>query len=170
MEEINPYGHHLGDLDPVEVMRDTPARLRALLDGLSPEQIDTRPGPQKWSLREIMAHLADCELVFSWRLRQILGADTPTLVPFDQDRWSAFYAPYPLAAAQSTFEALRAWNLLLLSGISAEDRARSAHHPERGAVTFQSTVENIAGHDLHHLRLLESTRKKEAASAVPSPS
>lgn len=170
MEELNPYGHHLGDLDPAQVLRDTPSRLHALLDGLSPEEIDTRPGPNKWSLREIMAHMADCEIAFSWRLRQVLGADHPTLAPFDQDRWAAHYTAYTLAAAQATFDALRAWNLLLLSTVSDTDRARPAHHPERGVVTFQSTVENIAGHDLHHLRLLESTRKKEAAPAVPSPS
>ncbi len=170
MEELNPYGHHLGDLDPAEVLRDTPGRLRSLLDGLTPEQIDTRPGPQKWSLREIMAHMADCEIAFSWRLRQILGADSPTLASFDQDRWSAFYAKYDLAAAQATFEALRAWNLRLLSATNADERARTARHPERGTVTFQDTVETIAGHDLHHIRLLEATRKKEATTAVPSPS
>lgn len=170
MEELNPYGHHLGDLDPAEVMRETPGRLREMLAGLSPEQIDTRPGPNKWSLREIMAHMADCEIAFSWRLRQILDADHPTLAPFDQDRWSRHYGPYTLQAAEATFDALRSWNLLLLSTVTDTDRARSATHPERGTVTFQSTVENIAGHDLHHIRLLEATRKKEAGAAVPSPS
>ena len=128
-----------------------------------------------------MAHLADCELVFAWRLRQILSADSPELHAFDQDAWSKRYAPIEFAIAQRTFDALRAWNLLLVETVTDADLTRPAHHPERGNLTFQTVLETIAGHDLHHLRLLEGLLKREGitpaypgkstpTTAVPSPS
>ncbi len=170
MEEMNPYGHHLGDRDAAEVVRETPGCLHDLLDGLSAEEIDVAPGPGKWSLRELMAHLADCEIVFSWRLRQILAVDHPTLHGFNQDAWARHYAAYSFRQAQATFDALRTWNLLLLSTVTEADGAHTGTHTERGEVTFQSTVENIAGHDLHHIRLIEGLRKRDEKDAVPSPS
>jgi len=181
MEELNPYAHHLGAESPEHVIAATAARLHDLLDSLTPDQINTAPGPGKWSLRELMSHLADCELVFGWRLRQILSADAPELHPFDQDAWSKRYAPIDFSTAQRTFDALREWNLLLLPTLADADRNRPAHHPERGQITFQSVLETIAGHDLHHLRLLEGLLKREGITpaypgkspepaAVPSPS
>ena len=82
MEDLNPYAHHLGDESPEHVIAATSARLHDLLDDLTPEEINTPPGPTKWSLRELMAHLADCELVFAWRLRQVLSVEAPELHAF----------------------------------------------------------------------------------------
>ncbi len=177
MEE-NPYGKHLEGRDPVEIMTATPARLGELLFPLSPEQTGTRPGPNKWSLRELVAHLADCELAFGFRLRQALaplgqgiGAPRlPVIQPFDQDVWATRYAPYDLETAIRTFNTLRAWNLLLLTTVTDADRERTVTHPERGELRFRTLVETIAGHDEHHLRLLEGLLKKEGVRAVPSPS
>lgn len=108
-----------------------------------------------------MAHFADCELVFAWRLRQILATDAPALHGFNQDSWANRYFPIDFAAAQRTFDTLRAWNLLLLETVTDADRPRTGTHEERGTVTFQTTLENIAGHDLHHLRQLERLLKRE---------
>jgi hypothetical protein len=109
----------------------------------------------KWNAREIVAHLADCEIVFSFRLRQTLADDHPTLQPFDQDRWAARYADYDLTAALRLFAAAREWNLLLLDGVSDAERARPVTHPERGTMTLWTIVETMAGHDLNHLQQIE---------------
>ena len=177
MEE-NPYAKHLEGREAVAILTATPARLRELLTPLSAEDLDRTPGPNKWSLRELMAHLADCELAFGFRLRQALppigegiGApELPTIQPFDQDVWATRYANYGFATSLATYEALRTWNLQLLETVRPEDRAQALQHPERGTITFQTIVETIAGHDTHHLRLLESLLKREGAQAVPSPS
>lgn len=169
MEE-NPYAKHLDDRDAIDILTATSAQLRELFAVHTPEEIDHVPAPGKWSLRELMAHLADCEIVWSWRIRQVLGSDTPALQPFQQDRWADHYSAYDFPTAQLTFDTLRAWNVRLLSTVTAEDRTRPASHPERGALTLRTILETIAGHDLHHIRLLEGLRKKEAKEAVPSPS
>ena len=169
MEE-HPYASYLKGRDPIDVITATAPRLRELLSGLSPEEINTPPGSNKWSLRELMAHLADCEIAWSWRLRQTLATENPSLQPFDQDAWSNRYAAYDFELAQTTFDVLRAWNVRLLSTITTDDRARPATHSERGEITLGAILGTIAGHDLHHLHLLEGLLKRESRQAVPSPS
>lgn len=152
-----PYVHLLENRDPVEVLRTTPQRLAAILDPLSAEAIEQKPAPHKWSLREMLCHLADCELVWAYRLRMIYGQQNPTLTSFDQDPWARAYdgVGYTTEAARATFLALRRWNLALIEGLSEEDKQRTGTHPEIGALTLWHVVEIAAGHDLHHLKSLE---------------
>lgn len=156
-EKARPYVHLLEGRDPVEVLRATPARLNKIFSALAPEEIEHKPSEHKWSLREILCHLADCELAFGWRFRQVYGSENPTLQPFDQDNWARAYTGlgYTTEAARATWTPLRRWNLALIEGLSGSDRQRAATHPELGSVTLWNLVEITAGHDLHHLALLE---------------
>jgi uncharacterized damage-inducible protein DinB len=152
---VNPYADDLGRRESVEVLESTPARLDVLLGGLSGERIESRPAPGKWSLREILAHLADCEIAFGFRLRQ--GAVGVEMVqPFDQDDWARNYGSYSFPAAMITFRALRAWNVALIRSLTDEQKALEVTHPERGTMTVWTIVETMAGHDLHHLERLET--------------
>jgi uncharacterized damage-inducible protein DinB len=169
MEE-NPYAHHLEGHDAIDIITATAPRLHDLFAAYSPDEIDRSPGPNKWSLRELMAHLADCEIVWSWRIRQTLAADSPALQPFDQDRWGDRYAAFDFASSQATYEALRAWNIRLLTTVKPADLIRPATHPERGTLTLQTILETIAGHDRHHIKLLEGLARKETRETIPSPS
>lgn len=154
--ELNPYARFIPqDEEPAEIVAGTAARLRALLEPLNAEQADQPVAPGKWSPREIVAHLADCEVVFAFRLRQTLAEEHPVLQPFDQDRWAERYAAYDLASALALFEATRVWNLRLIEAATAEDKARVVTHPERGTMTFQTIVETMAGHDRNHLLQIE---------------
>lgn len=156
-----PYVHLLGARDPLHVLRETPGKLADLLKPLSSEAIDRKPAPGKWSIRELLCHLADCELVWAWRLRMIYGGTDdpkgPSLQTFDQDSWSrAYIGPgYTATAAQATWSAMRQWNLALIEGLSEEDKRRPASHPDLGPVTLWHIAEIAAGHDLHHLAGLE---------------
>jgi uncharacterized damage-inducible protein DinB len=150
---LNPYAGDLGANDPVEVVASTPEKLNALLSKLTDEQIERRPAPGKWNLREVVAHLADCEIAFGFRLRQgVAGVD---IQPFDQDDWARNYGAYSTAAALATFTTLRAWNVALIHSLSEHQRARTVTHPERGPMTVWTIVETMGGHDLHHLRSIE---------------
>jgi uncharacterized damage-inducible protein DinB len=153
--ELNPYARFQAGRDPIEIISSTHAQLTKLAERLPAEQLVLRPPMDKWSAREIVAHLADCELVFSFRLRQTLADDHPTLQPFDQDRWAARYANCDMASALSLFGAARNWNLLLLAGVSKIERTRPVSHPERGTMTLWTIVETMAGHDLNHLQQIE---------------
>ncbi len=153
---MNPYAHHLADRALDQVLSTTPQRLHELACALTPEQLEGPLAPGKWSPRQILAHFADCELAFSWRLRQILAEQNPTLQPFDQDAWSKRYAAYEVPAALALFRANRDWNLALMSTATPEDLERPGFHPERGPITFQTILETMAGHDLHHLKQLQA--------------
>jgi uncharacterized damage-inducible protein DinB len=157
--ELNPYARYLDGQDPIPVLFATAQRLRALTGSLSTEQIGQQPAPGKWSIREIASHLADCELVFSFRLRQTLAPapDEPHAIiqPFDQEAWAQRYAAYDLASALDLFQAARNWNLHLLTTVTEIDRHRVTTHPERGTMTFWTIVETMAGHDINHIEQVE---------------
>lgn len=161
MSKANPYESFL-DGRPVEVILSaTPEALRAVLAAIGEENEETRPAPGKWSPAEIACHLADCELVFGFRLRQTLAEDNPTIQPFDQDKWARTYLGVSADQALEVFTALRGWNLQLVESALPAAAARTMTHPERGAMTFQTVVETMAGHDLNHLGQL---RKIASAS------
>jgi uncharacterized damage-inducible protein DinB len=153
--DLNPYAKFLGAREPIPVLTTTVDRLHTLTASLSPAQIDRSPAPGKWSIREILAHLADCELVFCFRLRQALAEEHSIIQPFDQERWAQRYAAYSFDSALALFEAARNWNLRLLLTISEEDRRHPTTHPERGTMTFWTIVETMAGHDINHLLQIE---------------
>jgi len=153
---INPYATYMAGRDPLEVTRATPVRLENLLDSRDSEALTIAPAPGKWSVRDILSHLADCEVVFAFRLRQALAEDHHVIQPFDQDRWAATYRHYDAHIALAAFAAVRRWNLALIAGLKAADFDKRLNHPERGDMTLQVVVETMAGHDLNHLRQVEA--------------
>lgn len=151
MGELNAYARYL-DGRPLEaILAATAAAIAADLRAIGPEKVAISPAPGKWSAAEIVSHLADCELVFGFRLRQTLAEDTPTVQPFDQEKWAASYPGIGADEAFAAFSALRAWNLRLIGGALPTAAGRPVIHPERGTMTFLTLVETMAGHDLNHL-------------------
>ena len=134
---MNPYANCLDGRPVVEILRTTPTALQSMIAGLSADALSMPPAPGKWSVREILAHLADCELVFGFRLRQALEQPGSVITPFDQDVWARHYHAYSAADALRTWTALREWNLALLTAVSETDYANTVTHPERGQMTFQ---------------------------------
>jgi uncharacterized damage-inducible protein DinB len=152
-----PYAEVLGGLDAQVVIAETPVRLAEALAGVTDAEAEVRPAVGKWNLREVMAHLADCEIAWSWRLRVAFEKERAEMQPFDQDPWAKMYGQYSMEMAKATFYALRAWNVAFVGGLSEADKAKVIVHPERGEETLWTLVEIMAGHDLHHLKRLEST-------------
>jgi hypothetical protein len=148
---MNPYAHCLGEQDARAVLAATPGLLHTAVCALTPEQIEAPYAPGKWSPREIVVHLAECELAFSFRMRQALVDNPPMAQPFDQTAWSKHYAPYDVPSALELFRATRGWNMKLIGGLSAADFAREFEFPGRGTLTFMTILETMAGHDLNHL-------------------
>ena len=153
-----PYVHLLQGRDAGQVLRNTAAQFKTLFAGFSGAEIDAIPAPGKWSLREQMCHLADCEVAWAWRLRQAYGEDSPMLQSFEQDPWARAYVGelYTFPAALQAWQAIRDWNLAFLDSLTAADKIRPAVHPSAGLVTLWNLVEIAAGHDLHHLASLQA--------------
>lgn len=153
---LNPYQEFLGSRRPQEVIAATPEHLAAVVQQLGPDSYERSYAPGKWSARQILCHLADCEIAFAFRLRQALAEEHHMIQPFDQELWAKRYAALDVQQALSVFSGLRHWNLLLLQTASPADYAKPVSHPERGEMTFQTIIETMAGHDLNHLRQLQA--------------
>jgi len=155
MSELNPYDKFLDGRALDTILAATPVEIGKLILAIGPEKENEPWAPGKWGAAQIVAHLADCELVFGFRLRQTLAEDSPVIQPFDQDKWAKTYLGVPAKQALEVFSALRGWNLRLI-GIALPDAAdRPMTHPERGTMTFLNVVETMAGHDLNHLGQLK---------------
>jgi uncharacterized damage-inducible protein DinB len=146
--------------DPFEVLRATPASLSRTLQELGPSAVRAEEAPGKWSINEVLQHLADSELVFGWRIRLVLAHDRPTITGYDQDRWAERlrYAEGDPQEAIERFSVLRRANLRLLERASSADLERVGVHAERGEETLAHILRLYAGHDLLHLRQLARIR------------
>jgi hypothetical protein len=152
----NPYATHLDGRNALDVMQSTVPRYRSVVETKGADWLETPIAPGKWSPKQILCHLADCELAFGFRLRQALAESHHVIQPFDQDLWASPYAAFTGSQALEAFAAFRAWNLALAATFTKEDLARPVIHPERGSMTLLVILETIAGHDLNHLKQLEA--------------
>jgi uncharacterized damage-inducible protein DinB len=132
--------------------------LRALVAGRDERELARPPAPGRWSVREILAHLADCEVVLAWRLRSILATSGVPLQAFDQDRWAAAfkYDQVPCSESLDLFEANRRANLRLLRSLDPALFENFGMHQERGRESVNHLIRLNAGHDLNHLRQIEA--------------
>jgi uncharacterized damage-inducible protein DinB len=156
----NPYAGNLGDRDTRSVLQATPGRLRDVVARLGAEGLEQSLAPGKWSAGKIVCHLADCEIAFGYRWRQVAAEPHHTIQTFDQDLWSRQYGSLSAKEALEAFCALRQWNNSWLSTLPRETLANPATHPERGELTLLKLLEITAGHDLHHLAQLDQIAAK----------
>ena len=149
---------YLGDEDPIGVQQATPSQLDRRLRDVVPEELIRRPAPEKWSIAEIVAHLADAELAMGWRLRNMLANPGVALTWWDQAVWAERlgYAKQDASLSAGVFRALRESNLRLLESVP---RARWVEcygvHEVRGRQTVEEFVRLEAAHDLNHLRQID---------------
>lgn len=143
----------LGSRDPLDVLGQTPGTFEKAVEGLSGERLTRPEAAGKWSIRDILQHISDSELVWGFRLRMTLAHDRPPLVGYDQDLWASrlHYEDAEARQALSQFRVLRESNLVLLKRASKADFQRVAVHAERGAQTLDAMVRLCAGHDLLHI-------------------
>ena len=139
--------------DPNRILAATPKRIEGLLRGKSRAQLSKRPSPKQWSVAEILAHLADAELVIGYRARTILGNPGTAIQAYDQDEW-ARVGRYQLRDARVSlafFSALRTANLALWRSLQPAQWRAYGLHAERGEETIERVWRHNAGHDLNHL-------------------
>ena len=162
---MNPYAGHMGNRTPLDVIAETPSRLGQLMEKIGPAHFEVSPAPGKWSARDIVAHLADAEVAFAFRLRQTLAEDHHVIQPFDQDLWAKSYPECDAELALAALSALRAWNVALIRSVKPAHLSKSVTHPERGTMTFQTIVETMAGHDLNHIKQIEAIAGQSASAS-----
>jgi tRNA-binding protein len=144
-------------LDPMAVLASTPARIGALIAGRSIEDLQRTPEPARWSVAQIVTHLADAEVVHAYRIRMILSAPGVDIQAYDQNAWSASqHTEHSDAyASLSLFTAVRGSMVRLLRGLTDEERDRYGVHAERGRESIRHITTLYAGHDRNHLAQIE---------------
>jgi hypothetical protein len=149
---------YLGDLKPLQVQATTPTRLERLIKKASRATLAKRPAPGKWSAVEILAHLADTEIVGGYRMRTILGAPGTPIAAFDQDKWAEAenYSKRDPRMSLRVFRTLREANLSLLRSLNPGQWKHFGIHSERGEESIERIVQMFAGHDINHIRQLEA--------------
>jgi hypothetical protein len=154
----------LGDLDPIGVLEKTPDALAHLVAGVPTADRRRPEAPGKWSISQVLRHLADSEIVWAYRIRRILAEDRPPIRGYDQDLWAdrLHYERADADESLAEIRAVRAGNLRLIRSLDAGERRRVGVHSERGDESVDHLVRLYAGHDLLHLnqlgRILASLR------------
>jgi hypothetical protein len=148
--------------DAMKVQRTTAAKLKKAIQGLSPAQLKWRAEPTKWSIAEIIAHLADTEVVASWRMRSVIGENGITIQPFDQDAWASVfkYQKRDTKRSLELFRVLRENNLAMLREIPKETWENYGMHLERGKESIAHLARMFAGHDTNHVLQIERIVKQ----------
>ena len=147
----------LGPRNPLEVLPELVPWLEARLDQVPADDLRRPEGPGKWSVVEVLTHLADTEMVYGVRGRLVLSEDRPPIQGFDQDRWATLfhYADGSAAPALAQLAALRAGNLAVWRALGPAELARVGVHSERGDESLALMLRLMAAHDLVHRRQIE---------------
>jgi hypothetical protein len=160
----------LGNLEgqePLKVQAATAKKIEKLLKSAPPAKLRKRPAPDKWSIAEIVTHLADTEIVGGFRMRMILGAPGTPIAAFDQDAWvvAGHYDKRDARKSLEHFRTIREANLALLRTLTPEQWKHHGIHSERGQETIEHIVRMFAGHDINHTKQIERIVAQKRATA-----
>lgn len=152
---------HAQGQDAIKLQGTTNKKLARLIEGISTAKLRKRPAPDKWSVAEILAHVADAEIVIGWRMRLILGAPGTPIAAFDQNAWvsSGHYEKRDPRKSIELHRVVREANLALLKSLTPEQWKQYGQHAERGQESIEQIVQMMAGHDLNHLQQIERMLK-----------
>lgn len=147
----------------LDAAEKNPRQLAAATSGLPAETLRYKPAPDKWSILEILGHLADIEIMFGHRIRQILADKKPVIAPMDQNAWAANlgYMETPAPEMIALFGVNRHHNLRILRRVKSQDLNKSAYHPElKRDVQLSEIVQKLDAHTQNHLRQIETIKNK----------
>jgi DinB superfamily len=143
---------------PLKVQASTAANLKKLIQRVPAAKLRKRPAADKWSITEIISHLAETEIVVGYRMRLILSAPGTPIIGFDQDKWAeaGHYAKRDPHFQLELFRSSREGNLALLKALQPDQWKLSGIHSERGEESIEKIAQMMAGHDLNHTSQIEA--------------
>jgi hypothetical protein len=160
------------DMQPaISLLGKTPRLLETMIDDLSGELLHWKPAPDRWSISEVLAHLAALEQVYAERALRMVAEDSPTFEKYDQ-AGAASRGEYSRGSAGENlahFTRTRRSTLALLIGLPASAGARTAVHSELGRITLAQMLNEWANHDLGHLRQIAELYRAHAFHPYSGP-
>lgn len=153
--------------DALKLQSEAPKKIEKLVKGATPKRLAAKPAPGKWSINEILAHLADAELTIGYRMRTIAGNPGAPIQAYDQDAWAAKmrYEKRPAKRSLAAYRAFRESNLEMIRSLTAEQWDHFGLHSERGKESIRTMISMTAGHDINHIRQIEAILKPRSRRA-----
>ncbi len=151
----------LGDRDPLQVQSEQFSLIQQEVTGVRDEMLRLPERPGKWSILQVLQHLADTDMVAGFRMRMILAHDSPEIQGYDQDAWASRlkYNEVDTAEALEQLRVLRRINLNLLRSLDEQQFERAGVHSERGVESIRKMVQMTAGHDILHLNQIRRIKR-----------
>jgi len=146
---------------PVSLLEKTPAILEALLRDVPADILEWKPAADRWSISEVLAHLLAIEQLYGDRAKRIVVDNNPTLAKYLEPD-EAHLGRKTSNQYLKEFVALRQANFFFWHGIPSSAASRTGVHPEMGAVTLLQLLNELANHDLGHLRQIAELYRAEA--------
>jgi hypothetical protein len=147
----------------LDAAEKSPKQIAAAVSGLPDKVLRYKPVPDKWCILEILGHLADIEIVYAYRIRQMLADKDPVIAPMDQNDWARNlnYTEVPAPELVASYGLNRHHNLRLLRRVKLADLDKGAFHPEhKRKVTVAEMIEMMSGHGASHLAQIERLKKE----------
>jgi uncharacterized damage-inducible protein DinB len=147
----------------IEAAEKSPKQVAAAVSGLPDKVLRFKPAPDKWSILEILGHLADMDILYAYRMRQMLADEKPVFAAIDQDAWARNlgYMESSPAEMVALYGINRHANLQLLRRLKPGDLDKSAYHPElKRQFTVAEMVERMGIHGANHLDQIERLKKE----------
>ena len=154
------------DRGAIEQFEHGGEKLKLAIRGLTPEDLLTLPAPAgevgKWSIQQVVLHLADCEGVFADRIKRVIAEENPALPAFDENKWASalHYNDQSAELAASQVDVMRRQLGAVLKGLPQDAFSRTGTHSEAGKITLADIVNKANNHLEHHLAFIHKKRAK----------
>jgi uncharacterized damage-inducible protein DinB len=137
-----------------------PQLLRAAIDGMTAEQLDARPIAGKWSVREVICHIADYEPIYADRMKRVIAEHEPTILGGDATAFTTrlAYGSRDVADELALIDLVRNQMGRILRTLGPEDFQRRGVHAQRGPMTLEAILERVMNHIPHHVQFIEEKR------------
>lgn len=150
------------DRELIDQYENGGTKLKQSIVGLLPEDLNVYPVPGTWSIRQIVAHLVDADLVYGDRIKRVICDDAPTLLAYDENKWATGlqYEMQPTEIGVELFDLNRKHVAATLRLLEDDAFARTGHHTERGPMTLAELIESAVKHLEHHVKFVYDKREK----------
>lgn len=150
-----PYAQYVGDRDPVDVLRESFDAYRELSREIAADMWDRPIAPGKWTIRQVLVHVVQWEMILGLRLRFALASPDYVVQPFEQDPLMIEAAVVDGSTALAAFEAVRKMTMTFAASLTPAQRRQKTQHAERGEIDVQDILVTLAGHGVHHLKQIQ---------------
>lgn len=137
-----------------------PQKLRDAVAGMTDDQLNAKPVPGRWSTRQVICHVTDCEIVYADRMKRVLVEDNPPMLNLDPDAFVAelAYDQRDVEEELQVIEATRRHMSRILCTLEPGHFQRTGNHSTDGPLTLENLLQRITGHIPHHIKFIEEKR------------